>query len=496
MIRVARTNLLNLPERLRPPAPGLGPPPEKDPEYLESLPPRFVIHTVHGTFAKRADWIEKDSGLCRTLRRQLGWRARIEPFRWSGANSIKQRTAAADDFRRHLFDKLDEFPQAQHMVIAHSHGGNVAFWAIKDEYLAKRILGVATLATPFLSAHAHSSDDELIDLGTWLFAGLFAGWTVLFYSVYQGRDFALWPWAVGVGLGLMGVMGLGGWLLQRMQQHAKRLAGCMPASALAPEQVAIVRVQGDEATAAITGVRLAGSMADLIWGIISAPLYKRINQLLKIMDYAGMQSFREEMESRADKYGALTESLRNKISSRLVTRGEQLDLFNPPPPPAPPRSSRSPYDMGILGEPWALPELEPFYKQPQKDALWASGVWQTLLTGAPALVIDYLREGTQGERLTAFVCLMLVSLPAIFAVATIVLGLPFGLISALSLVLIDWSAPLAGPYLRVMAEPSPAGTWSITQFEADRKPHGLFHSQAYQNPLAQRFIASWVLERA
>ncbi len=297
-------------------------------------------------------------------------------------------------------------------------------------------------------------------------------------------------------MGLMGVMALGGWLLQRMREHAERLAGCMPSSALAPEHVAIVRVQGDEATAAITGVRLAGSMADLIWGIISAPLYKRINQLLKIMDYAGMRSFREEMESRADKYGALTESLRNDISSRRVTRGEQLDLFNPPPPPAPPRSFRSPYDMSILGGPWALPELEPFYKQPQKDQRWASGVWQSLLTMAPALVINYLREGTQGERLTAFVCLMLVSLPAIFAVATIVLGLPFGLVSALSLVLIDWSAPLAGPYLRVMAEPSPSGTWRITQFEADRKPLGLFHSQAYQNPLAQLFISEWVLERA
>jgi hypothetical protein len=470
---MARLDLSNLPERFRP-SPSPQSPLEKDPDYLESLPPHYVVHTVHGTFAKRADWVEKDSSLCRTLRRQLGWRARIEPFRWSGANSIKHRKHAADGFRRHLVAKLDEFPNAHHVVIAHSHGGNVAFWAINNENLAKRVLGIVTLATPFLSAHARRNENELIDWGTAFFAGLFTCWGVLFYLIYKGRDFAQWPWAVGIGLGLLLAMALGAWLLERMQQHAERLASCMPASALLPEQVAIVRVQGDEATAAITGVRLAGSMADLIWGIISAPLYKRINQMLKVMDYGGMRSLHEQLKSSLHKTVEQAHSLRDDVPAQIPTRGNATLST-----------------LSLSGH------YSQIYTPPQKkDERWTSQAWQTLLSVGPPLLIDYVRTGTQTTRLVVFVCLMLISLPAIFAVATIVLGLPFGLISALSLVLIDWSAPLAGPYLRVMAEPSPAGTWRITQFEADRAPQGLFHSQSYQNPMAQNFIADWVLERS
>ena len=57
---LGRLKRLNLLEFLRPPPSRPELPPEKDPDYLESLPPRFVIHTVHGTFAKRADWVEKE----------------------------------------------------------------------------------------------------------------------------------------------------------------------------------------------------------------------------------------------------------------------------------------------------------------------------------------------------------------------------------------------------------------------------------------------------
>lgn len=475
------------------------PAPESDPEYLESLPPRFVIHTVHGTFASRAEWIESRSALCRTLRRELGWRARIEPFRWSGANSIVQRSRAADDLRRHLEEKLREHPQAHHVVVAHSHGGNVAFWAVSEERLARRLLGVATLATPFLSAQARDDGVDLIDPGTAFFAGLFAGWAVMFYGVHQGHDLSLWPWALGVGVALVAAMALGGWLLQGMRRHAARLARCMPASALVPEQVAIVRVQGDEATAAITGVRLAGSLSDLIWRVVSAPLYDRISRLLRIMDYAGMRSLQDRLDKEWSRLeGRMAKSFsdpaRGSNGSPRMPR-EQLDLLNPP---SPARSSASnPFErLNLLGGPQPSSAFSRLGATPGSEGTWSSATWQALVTTLPPLVIHYIREGGPAERLAALACLMVVSLPAMFAVATIVLGLPFGLVSALSLMLVDWTAPLAGPYLRVTAEPSPPGTWAVTQFEADREPRGLFHSQAYVRPAAQHFVASWILQRA
>ena len=40
----------------------------------------------------------------------------------------------------------------RHFVIAHSHGGNIALYALRDPAVRERITGVATLATPFLIA--------------------------------------------------------------------------------------------------------------------------------------------------------------------------------------------------------------------------------------------------------------------------------------------------------------------------------------------------------
>ena len=68
---------------------------------LESLPPKYVIHTVHGTFAAKTNWIESSRGL-ELLRRELGWRVRIEPFRWSGRNGISARSQAAKKLARSI----------------------------------------------------------------------------------------------------------------------------------------------------------------------------------------------------------------------------------------------------------------------------------------------------------------------------------------------------------------------------------------------------------
>src|SRR5262245_34070985 len=50
--------------------------------------------------------------------------ATFRPFRWSGANSVFHRARAADKLHRLLASDPDN---ANSLVIAHSHGGNVAF---------------------------------------------------------------------------------------------------------------------------------------------------------------------------------------------------------------------------------------------------------------------------------------------------------------------------------------------------------------------------------
>jgi hypothetical protein len=77
----------------------------------------------------------------------------IRPFLWSGANSVHARDCAArelaDELRRDLED-----PGAQTIIIAHSHGGNVALRALQHLDSAAGRIRVVTLATPFLRVFA------------------------------------------------------------------------------------------------------------------------------------------------------------------------------------------------------------------------------------------------------------------------------------------------------------------------------------------------------
>ena len=54
-----------------------------------------------------------------------------------------------------------QHPDARHFIVAHSHGGNVALYAIRNPVIRLVIDGIVTLATPFLSArprdpHGHA----------------------------------------------------------------------------------------------------------------------------------------------------------------------------------------------------------------------------------------------------------------------------------------------------------------------------------------------------
>src|SRR5262249_19806237 len=92
----------------------------------QTLLPDYVIHMVHGTFASRAKWITDDSCFSKHLKASLGGLVKIEPFRWTGGNSVGARWRGAEDLKFKLQDCLATIPHAHHVVVAHSHGANVA----------------------------------------------------------------------------------------------------------------------------------------------------------------------------------------------------------------------------------------------------------------------------------------------------------------------------------------------------------------------------------
>ena len=137
------------------------------------------VTLVHGTFARRAGWIKPDSKLSKYLIGMVAPPVHLTPFTWSGANRISARLKAAEDLRRRLLDQVGSHPNDAHYVIGHSHGGNVAAYAIQGSEELKRTVGLVCLSTPFLllelRALSISTRKMLTTLRLALFGFLLAG---------------------------------------------------------------------------------------------------------------------------------------------------------------------------------------------------------------------------------------------------------------------------------------------------------------------------------
>src|SRR5262245_49055686 len=135
---------------------------------------QLLITLVHGTWGRgffprrqrqnrRPFWFEESSPFL--IRLSAGLRDiphKITPLPWSGANSIFVRDKTAHHLAEHLSTEHAEEPQAIQLVVAHSHGGNIALRALHhlQQRDASRLCGtesanplVVTLATPFIEVH-------------------------------------------------------------------------------------------------------------------------------------------------------------------------------------------------------------------------------------------------------------------------------------------------------------------------------------------------------
>jgi pimeloyl-ACP methyl ester carboxylesterase len=128
--------------------------------------PKIIAHLVHGTwptggflphkyprlFKPSPVWTENDSEFCHALKSKLPG-IEFRPFKWSGENREADRRKAAIELANLLKREVLHDKHACHVVIAHSHGGNVALWALGQlpDDVRSQVAGLATLATPFLS---------------------------------------------------------------------------------------------------------------------------------------------------------------------------------------------------------------------------------------------------------------------------------------------------------------------------------------------------------
>ena len=96
-----------------------------------------------------------------------GLSVRISPSLWSGANSVRERDKAAHKLVEHIRAKQSDYPGSTQVVIAHSHGGNVALRALDQLGVTGDEIFIATIATPFveiLRTKLSSAETRRIDV--------------------------------------------------------------------------------------------------------------------------------------------------------------------------------------------------------------------------------------------------------------------------------------------------------------------------------------------
>jgi pimeloyl-ACP methyl ester carboxylesterase len=110
------------------------------------------VHLLHGTWATGAPWTKSASKLVTALREI----AETSPIEWKGKNRDTDRRSAAEQ----VIDTLHQ-QQGRQILIAHSHGGNVAVYAAADARLRGKVAGIVCMNTPFISVIRHDYTTRL-----------------------------------------------------------------------------------------------------------------------------------------------------------------------------------------------------------------------------------------------------------------------------------------------------------------------------------------------
>lgn len=120
---------------------------------------------IPGTWANEDGWHTPASSFYKTLQEHLAPHDSILPFYWAGKNSHKSRVIAGDQ----LALLLKQLPRdVTIIIIAHSHGGNVALLGI--EKAQRSIEALCLLGTPINEEAyplAHSSIKRCYNLFSW-----------------------------------------------------------------------------------------------------------------------------------------------------------------------------------------------------------------------------------------------------------------------------------------------------------------------------------------
>jgi hypothetical protein len=221
----------------------------------------MIVTLIHGTFAREAAWVRPGSFLRTALQEQCGDQVEIDLFEWSGRNTIAGRSEAADRLIAKLRERAAGVQGERSVIIAHSHAGNIALYAMRDPSTRDRVAGVICLSTPFVHARRRWLDLSVLE---WLIVvGLFA----VLIGLHAGSTNKIETSVLGLAVGLMAVCLLMFWWASWHANSAFESAcGKVLASLALPIlpsdfPLLIIRTLRDEAT---IGLHVAGMAAVIV----------------------------------------------------------------------------------------------------------------------------------------------------------------------------------------------------------------------------------------
>jgi lipase (class 3) len=127
-----------------------------------NLAPDLIITTVHGTWATKktegkagtsTPWYHETSVFAHRLKGRFAEQGTIcllRHFEWSGENSILARYRASRRLSEQVKTMEKRYPGSRHLLIGHSHGGNVALMAATRLPRQGVNPQVVTMSTPFI----------------------------------------------------------------------------------------------------------------------------------------------------------------------------------------------------------------------------------------------------------------------------------------------------------------------------------------------------------
>ncbi len=250
---------------------------------IEETKRPLEIILIHGTWASDATWPNKDGQIATALVNAFGDDVNISDMRWSGKNRQGDREAATEK----LIHQVTQASPSQHILIAHSHAGNIASYAALDPVAKEHIVGTVTLATPFIVARRR----QLGLVGTVVAQTLVLGLTLLFLYALNALWIGDWAtkqklWVFIAAIVSIEVPGL--LLARRWANFAENFHDKL-AHGLSPDSL-IIRSVADEASRGIELLQTPSVIISLLVGKIAYWSDYAVTRLSQLVEKRPLQA--------------------------------------------------------------------------------------------------------------------------------------------------------------------------------------------------------------